>query len=75
MGSSYSATPSDEEIRTWVRDNADDLVEAVGAHDLTGFCVVCGEETSPVEPDAKGHECPDCGAKAVYGAEELLLYS
>jgi predicted RNA-binding Zn-ribbon protein involved in translation (DUF1610 family) len=40
-----------------------------------GFCRVCGTEVDGVEPDARGYECPECGAQEVYGAEELLLMS
>jgi DNA-directed RNA polymerase subunit RPC12/RpoP len=38
-----------------------------------GFCIECGDEAYGVEPDARGYRCESCGAKAVYGAEELLL--
>ena len=34
--------------------------------DNPGFCTACGA-------DARGYECEECGAHAVYGAEELLL--
>jgi len=39
-----------------------------------GFCVACGEDADGCEPDARKYECECCGKKAVYGAEELLLY-
>ena len=39
-----------------------------------GFCVDCGEEADGVEPDATKYRCESCGARAVYGAEELLMY-
>ena len=38
-----------------------------------GFCVECGDEAYGVEPDARRYECESCGARAVYGAEELLI--
>jgi predicted RNA-binding Zn-ribbon protein involved in translation (DUF1610 family) len=38
-----------------------------------GVCRACGETSGPVEPDARGYECPVCGEKALYGAEEALL--
>ena len=41
--------------------------------DSMGFCVECGAEAYGVEPDARKYECESCGARAVYGAEELLL--
>jgi hypothetical protein len=42
--------------------------------DNPGFCVKCGNEQEGCEPDARRYECEACGAKAVYGAEELLLH-
>ena len=52
-----------------IKITADDL------HDCAGFCVHCGEPRyEPVEPDARGYRCWECGAEdGVYGAEELLL--
>jgi hypothetical protein len=54
------------------------VMEAVERHnsslDNPGFCVACGEDAEGVEPDARRYECEVCGAKAVYGAEELLLH-
>lgn len=41
--------------------------------DNPGFCLACGEEADGCEPDARGYECESCGAKAVYGAEEVLI--
>ena len=41
--------------------------------DNPGFCTVCGAEAEGVEPDAEGYECEECGASAVYGAEQLLI--
>ena len=51
----------------------DRIIDAVEQDDNIGFCLACGEETSGVEPDAREYECDSCGAKAVYGAEELLM--
>lgn len=53
------------------------ISEACEAH-LTsledpGFCVECGADADGVEPDARGYECEECGAAAVYGAEELAI--
>lgn len=39
----------------------------------TGLCVECGEDQEGCEPDAERYECESCGAKAVYGAEQLLI--
>ena len=41
--------------------------------DNPGFCIVCGADVEGIEPDARGDRCYDCGARAVYGAEEVLL--
>ena len=38
-----------------------------------GFCTACGEQQGGCEPDARRYECEACGAKAIYGAEELLV--
>lgn len=53
--------------------NVDDLIEAGGGDDYTGFCVCCGAIHEGVEPDARHYDCEECGEKAVFGAEELLL--
>ncbi len=39
---------------------------------LSGYCLSCGAERFDVEPDTRGEECPECGARRVYGAEELV---
>lgn len=49
------------------------LTEAIDAGDSLGFCLRCGEMAAGVEPDARRYECESCGARAVYGAEEILL--
>jgi hypothetical protein len=41
--------------------------------DNPGFCVNCGVDAEGCEPDAREYECAECGANAVYGAEELLM--
>jgi len=38
-----------------------------------GGCRKCGEQQSGCEPDARGYECDSCGARAVYGLEELMI--
>ncbi len=38
-----------------------------------GFCIACGDDAEGVEPDARRYECESCEARAVYGAEELLI--
>ena len=51
----------------------DRLMEACESGDYMGFCIACGNEAYGVEPDARRYVCESCDAKAVYGAEELLL--
>lgn len=41
--------------------------------DDCGFCIKCGAERGNVEPDAQRYTCEDCGAKSVYGAEQLVI--
>jgi hypothetical protein len=42
--------------------------------DNPGLCVACGEEQGGCEPDARKYLCEHCGKRAVYGADELLLW-
>jgi len=51
----------------------DDITEACESGDYIGFCLECGDEASGVEPDARNYNCESCGAKEVYGAQELLI--
>ena len=37
-----------------------------------GMCRLCGQEAYGVEPDARNYRCEFCGAREVYGLEELL---
>lgn len=39
-----------------------------------GWCTNCKEFTrDQTEPDAEYYECPECGMRTVFGAEEALL--
>ena len=49
------------------------IVEACEQDNNLGFCVACGEDAYGVEPDARRYPCEACGAKAVYGAQQLLI--
>ena len=51
----------------------DVIMEAAQDDDNSGFCLGCGEQAFGVEPDARAYECESCGARRVYGAEELLI--
>jgi len=39
----------------------------------TGWCLACGFDGTPAEPDARKYACDECGAEKVYGAQELAL--
>jgi hypothetical protein len=55
-------------------DRIIEAVERAGRScDNPGFCLACGEDADGVEPDARRSECEACGARAVYGAEEVLI--
>ena len=49
------------------------LQQAVLGDTMSGYCLACGEENGPVEPDARKYECDCCGEPKVYGAEELIM--
>lgn len=51
----------------------DRVMAAVEEDDRIGFCLACGSEAWDVDPDARKHECMECGAFKVYGAEEILI--
>ena len=53
--------------------NMDRLLEVVQEDAQAGFCLACGDEAHGVEPDAEKYRCESCGAKMVYGAEEILM--
>lgn len=44
-----------------------------GDADDTGWCLDCGELTTPAEPDAVKYTCDVCGKPKVYGCVELAL--
>lgn len=49
------------------------IMTAAEADEYLGFCLACGAEHDGVEPDARRYECTECGARKVYGAEELIM--
>jgi hypothetical protein len=66
------------ERRHWHPDLTDDvIIEAAKRHayslDDPGFCIMCGNEQGGCEPDARRYKCESCGARQVYGAEELAF--
>lgn len=50
------------------------ILDACESDRDVGFCIECGEESDePVEPDAREYKCGVCGARAVFGAQELAI--
>lgn len=50
-----------------------DVQSVIEGDEMQGFCLACGAQNGPVEPDARKYTCESCGAPKVYGAEELVL--
>lgn len=51
----------------------DTIIAVVEADENIGFCMSCGNDQPGCEPDARKYECESCGAREVYGAQELLI--
>ena len=51
-----------------------EFLEDRGFSSGSGFCLECKAQSHGVEPDACEYECHSCGAFAVFGVEELLIY-
>lgn len=51
----------------------DYLIAAVESDEGIGFCLECGNEQGGCEPDARNYVCKSCGARKVFGAEEIIL--
>jgi hypothetical protein len=47
--------------------------EVLASDESTGFCLACGADQEGCEPDAREYRCESCGARQVYGAEEVLV--
>ena len=58
----------DEKMKTFSYDQIEE-----GMSQNLGFCTECGAEKDSCEPDAREYRCEDCGERAVYGAEELIV--
>lgn len=41
--------------------------------DNPGFCIACGEDADSCEPDAERYLREACGARGVYGADQLII--
>jgi len=60
-------------MQTRTKVSIEQVMDAVERDDNSGFCLECGAEAYGVEPDARRYKCEECGAMAVYGAEECLF--
>lgn len=49
------------------------VLDMVRSDNDEGACIDCGAEHDNIEPDAERYECSECGSRAVYGAEQLML--
>lgn len=49
------------------------VTEVLESDESTGFCLSCGADQEGCEPDARECRCESCGAREVYGAEEVLV--
>jgi hypothetical protein len=50
------------------------VLAAAKRDDGTGYCLKCGARRGCCEPDARKYPCEKSGEKAVFGAQEILLY-
>ena len=53
---------------------SESILNSVENDEEKGYCLMCGLEQHGVEPDARGRRCNACAEKAVFGAQELLVY-
>jgi hypothetical protein len=56
---------------TQIMPSAEELADC--DDDGCGWCLACGFDGTPAEPDAVRYKCEGCGAEKVYGAAELAL--
>jgi hypothetical protein len=66
------------ERKLWHKSLTDEVILGAAERqmmslDNPGLCLACGNEQEGCEPDARRYRCESCGARQVYGAEELLL--
>ena len=71
MNTKHTVTriPAMNTKHTMTMEDFEELAECYG-----GMCLACGALAyDGCEPDARGYECEECGARKVYGAEECLI--
>jgi hypothetical protein len=59
---------SDEKTRTFTLEEIEEAEELE-----SGYCLACGAMRAQCEPDARRYPCEECGKRAVYGAQELVI--
>jgi hypothetical protein len=59
--------------QTKAKISIEQVMEAIENDEYAGFCLACGEQADGVEPDARNYVCESCGARQVFGAEEILI--
>jgi DNA-directed RNA polymerase subunit RPC12/RpoP len=57
----------------WIVQSIADVMAAIENDSNSGWCIKCGANADGIEPDASKYACADCGARQVYGAEQLML--
>ena len=65
--------PGLDEAPWYSRLDPIEVLQAIANDEQLGFCIRCGSDRDCCEPDAREYKCEECGAHAVYGAEEILL--
>ena len=51
-----------------------EVEEVIMSGSYEGWCTYCEDWThDSCEPDARRYECPQCGNRTCYGAEELVI--
>ena len=70
---------SESEVYAFAESHTDEILAVMESSicdvNSPGFCLACGSEVMGCEPDMENGPCPCCGARAVWGAEELMFYA
>ena len=68
---------SESEVYAFAESHTDEILAAmeIPGGRYEGFCLACGATMIGIEPDAENSLCESCGARAVWGAEELMFYA
>jgi len=68
---------SESEVYAFAESHVDEILQVMESPSgrYEGFCLACGVTILGIEPDVENGLCESCGARAVYGAEELMFYA